>query len=220
VKNFYDEEERIIRNEPLQVREINGHREVDFYLIDVIEDVKDYVDFLREIEMCNKGDLITVHINCYGGAVDVSLNIYDSLRNSDADVKISIEGPCCSSASMIALAGDMWSVSKHASIMIHSWSEGLYGKWHEILASIDFTKKSYEKHFQEIYKNFMTDEEIKNCLEGKDYYFDSDEIMKRLQSFTKEEDEREKKINEIADKFSSMAEKEINKFLNSKGKKK
>jgi hypothetical protein len=66
----------------------------------------------------------------------------------------------------------------------------------------------------------MTDEEIKNCLEGKDYYFDSDEIMKRLQSFTKEEDEREKKINEIADKFSSMAEKEINKFLNSKGKKK
>ena len=87
--------EPIIKNDVLQVRENNNRKEVDFYLIDIIDDIADYIDFLREVDSCRNGDLITIHINCYGGNADVGMNIYDGLGQSPANVEVSIEGACC-----------------------------------------------------------------------------------------------------------------------------
>ena len=66
-----------VKNDVLRVTQSDNRKQVDFYLINDIEDIHDYIDFLREVRDCRQGDLITVHINCYGGNVDVALNIYD-----------------------------------------------------------------------------------------------------------------------------------------------
>lgn len=212
--------EPIIKNDVLQVRENNNRKEVDFYLIDIIDDIADYIDFLREVDSCRNDDLITVHINCYGGNADVGMNIYDCLRQSPADVEVSIEGACCSCASMIMLAGNCWRVTPHAYVMVHSWSEGIYGKWHEIISKFNYDKSVFEKQFRELYKNFLTDEEIEDCLKGKDFYFDSAETVKRLNNYQKEDMECDEAIKKITDKYSSLAEKEVNQYLKKSSKKK
>lgn len=212
--------ESIIKNDVLQVRENNNRKEVDFYLIDIIDDIADYIDFLREVDSCRNGDLITIHINCYGGNADVGMNIYDCLRQSPADVEVSIEGACCSCASMIMLAGNCWRVTPHAYIMVHSWSEGIYGKWHEIISKFNYDKSVFEKQFRELYKDFLTDEEIEDCLKGKDFYFDSNETVKRLNAYQKEDIECDEAIKKITDKYSSLAEKEVNQYLKKSSKKK
>ena len=212
--------EPIIKNDVLQVRENNNRKEVDFYLIDIIDDIANYIDFLREVDSCRNGDLITIHINCYGGNADVGMNIYDCLRQSPANVEVSIEGACCSCASMIMLAGNCWRVTPHAHVMVHSWSEGIYGKWNEIISKFNYDKCVFEKQFGELYKDFLTDEEIEDCLKGKDFYFDSNETVKRLNAYQKEDIEYDEAIKKITDKYSSLAEKEVNQYLKKSSKKK
>lgn len=212
--------EPIIKNDVLQVRENNNRKEVDFYLIDIIDDIANYIDFLREVDSCRNGDLITIHINCYGGNADVGMNIYDCLRQSPANVEVSIEGACCSCASMIMLAGNCWRVTPHAHVMVHSWSEGIYGKWNEIISKFNYDKCVFEKQFEELYKDFLTDEEIEDCLKGKDFYFDSNETVKRLNAYQKEDIEYDEAIKKITDKYSSLAEKEVNQYLKKSSKKK
>ena len=212
--------EPIIKNDVLQVRENNNRKEVDFYLIDIIDDIADYIDFLREVDSCRNGDLITIHINCYGGNADVGMNIYDCLRQSPANVEVSIEGACCSCASMIMLAGNCWKVTPHAHVMVHSWSEGIYGKWNEIISKFNYDKCVFEKQFRELYKDFLTDEEIEDCLKGKDFYFDSNETVKRLNAYQKEDIEYDEAIKKITDKYSSLAEKKVNQYLKKSSKKK
>ena len=206
------------KNDVLDVKINNNRKEVDFYLTDVIEDIEDYIDFLREIDTCRTGDLITIHINCYGGNSDVGLNLYDCLRLSEADVEVSIEGACCSCASMIMLAGNCWRVTPHAYVMVHSWSGDVYGKWHEIKARYKYDETVFENHFRELYKRFMTDEEIESCLNGKDFYFDANETVKRLNNYQKEDIERDEAMKKITDKYSSIAQKEINTLLKKKKK--
>lgn len=215
-----DNIEQIIKNDVLQVRENNNRKEVDFYLTNVIDDIENYIDFLREVDSCRNGDLITVHINCYGGNLDVGMNIYDCLRLSSADVEISVEGACCSCASMIMLAGNCWRVSPHAYVMIHSWSGDIYGKWAEIEARFKFDKGVVEKQFRELYKNFLNESEIEDCLKGKDFWFDCDETVKRLNNYQKEDIERSESIKKLEDKYSSMLEKEVNQYLKKSSKKK
>jgi ATP-dependent protease ClpP protease subunit len=203
----------MIENRPLFVKENENGKEVDFYLIDEIKDVADYIDFLREVDSCRDGDFITVHINCYGGYVDVALNLYDRLRATDACVTVVIEGACCSCASMIMLAGKRWKILPHSYVMIHSWSGGLFGKYHEMESCFEYNKKYMNSHFADVYKNFLTESEISQCLQGKDFWFDSEEVVKRINKYQKEDIERSESIRKIADKYSMMAEKEINQFL-------
>ena len=98
--------------------------------------------------------------------------------------------------------------------MVHCWTDCGYGKWNELVAKYDFDKKVAVRHFKELYKNFMTDKEIEECLGGKDFYFDNEETMERLNNYQKDEIESMESIQKITSKYSSMAQKEIDKSLN------
>lgn len=223
MKNYedycYDDLPRI-QNNPLKITEFDGKKIVDFYLINTIEEMGDYIDFLRAVDSCKPQDEVIVHINNYGGELDIGMNIYDCLKGSDANIIISVEGICASCASMIMLAGNQWNVTPHAYVMIHEWSGCEYGKWNEIKAKFHYDENVVEKQFREMYKNFLTDEEIEQCLNGKDFYFDADETVKRLNDYQKEELDVQIEINKIADKHSKNAEKEINAYLKKASKKK
>lgn len=217
-RNYEDCEDSNIKiqNSLLKVTETDNKKIVDFYLVNEIEDIEDYIDFLRAVDSCTINDEIIVHINNYGGVVEVALNIYDCLKCSDANVIISIEGVCASSASMIMLSANGWQVSPHSYVMIHAWSGDIFGKWNEQESQFEFNKTWLKTKFKEIYKNFLNDKEIEDCLGGKDFYFDSEETIKRLNNFRKDEVDKEVSINKIKEKYRKMAEKEISEYLKKK----
>ena len=217
-KNEENVETMDIFNRPLKVIQNSNNKLIDFYLYEDIETVGQYIDFLREVKMANPGDIIQVHINCAGGNVDVAWNIFDELKSSKALTTIFIEGECASAASMIMLAGDDWEINEHSYVMVHAWHSALYGKKNELEALSDFQKKYYATKFKEIYKNFLTPEEIEKCLEGKDYYFTSEETVKRIESFQKEDEDNQKGIQKIVDKYQIALNKEVENFLKEKEK--
>ena len=204
-------------NCPLRVtEESNGIKTIDFYLINEIEDIKDYLDFLREIENTKPTDLVKVHINCYGGAMDVAWNLCDALQRCEAPVHVIVEGACMSAATLIMLTGNSWYVAPHAVVMVHSWSGWNYGKWNEQKEYHDFAKLFREKQFREVYKNFMSENELDLCLQGKDYYFDADETAERLNKFVAEDARKEELIGKIQEKYRDIINKEVQAVLEGK----
>lgn len=209
-KNYNDNEyEDYSINRKLKVSDNDNGKLIDYFLTEEIESIDDYIDFLREVEMAKPNDSIRLHINCYGGDVNVALNIYDALRNTEANVQINIEGIAASAASMIMLAGNYWSIYPHSCVMIHAWSSFSYGKWNELEDRFKFEKEIWENQFREIYKKFLTDEEIEQCLKGKDFWFSADETSKRLDNYQAEEAAKNSAANSIVEKYTQMMQKEF-----------
>lgn len=209
-----DDLAKAILNNPLRVQALPDRTVIDFYLPLVIEDdATAYIDFFRAIHDARSSDEVNLHINCYGGECATAFQIIDNLRASQATVNISIEGNCCSAATMIALAGDSWDVYPHSYMMIHAYSVLNYGKRNEINSRNEFDKRWLDDNFRLIYKKFLTDEEIEQCLDGKDFYFNSDEIIERLNNYKKDDVERELVTQKIVDKYQKLINDELTKEL-------
>lgn len=209
-----DDLAKAIINNPLRVQALPDRTVIDFYLPLVIEDdATAYIDFFRAIHDARSSDEVNLHINCYGGECATAFQIIDNLRASPATVNISIEGNCCSAATMIALAGDSWDVYPHCRFMVHSYSKLEYGKRNEVIASADFDRKWLDDNFRMIYKGFMTEEEIEQCLEGKDFYFTADEVIERLNNYKKDDVEKETLTQRIVDKYQKLINDELTKEL-------
>lgn len=76
-------------------------------------------DFARDISNIS-GDL-DVHLNCPGGDVFEAVTIYDTLKQRDGSVSVSVDGLAASAASFIAQAASpgQLTIGAHASMMIH-----------------------------------------------------------------------------------------------------
>lgn len=205
-------DEEYIRNDVLRVSETDKGKLIDFFLTEEIDSIEDYIDFLREVASARENDTVRVHCNCYGGDVNVALNIFDALHLTDAYVEFWIEGMCASAATMIMLAADTWKVYPHSRVMIHAWTTFTYGKWNELKEQLKFDERVFEKQFREVYKNFLTEEEIELCLNGKDYWLSSEETVQRLNNFQADAMAKQDAMNEIVDKYQKLMSEEFKKL--------
>jgi len=152
-----------------------------FYISDQIEDYKPYQDFINILKTAEEHDRILVYLNCPGGDLYVAIQIINAIRTSRANVVTCMDGQVCSAATLIFLSGHEYIVNKHCSFMIHNYSEGVFGKGNEIISRVKHATDWFKKLTYEIYGGFLTDIEIKDMLEGKDIWLDSDEVLLRLQ---------------------------------------
>lgn len=210
----YEGEPTKTSNNLLRIIESPKGKIIDFYLINSIEDIKDYIDFLREVENAKPEDTVKIHINNYGGSLDVAMNIYDVLQQSPASIQVSVEGACASAATMIMLAGNEWFIYPHSWVMIHAWSGMEWGKWNELKASHEFSERVTENRFRALYQNFLTPEEIEDCLKGKDFYFDNEETLVRIQNYQADAMKKQEAINAITAKYQEVINKEVEAILN------
>lgn len=171
----------------------NLTRTIDLYLCGEIKEPEYYMNWLNTINTASENDIIFIHINSPGGFLNTTMQLRDSLINCPAHTIASVEGECCSGATMIFLACKETRMSKNARFMIHSYSGGAFGKAHEIYSSIDFDKDWFKNLCEDVYGGFLTEDEIKEVLDGKDFWFNADETYKRLIEFKKRFEEENKK---------------------------
>lgn len=154
----------------------------EFYLVDMIGDSSDYLEWLNTIRHAKKDDEIHIYINSYGGQLFTAIQLVSAIQKCEAKVKVTIEGVCLSAATIVFLAGDEHEIHPLSSFMIHNYSGGTFGKGNEMFEQINHEKKWSEKVFRDSYSNFLTEEEIVSVLGGKDLWMDADEVAKRLKN--------------------------------------
>ena len=127
-------------------------------------------------------DVIKFYINSIGGDLFTAIQFLRVLHDTDATVVCSVEGACMSAATMIFLSADHFEVTPHSIFMFHNYSGGVGGKGGEMIDQLQHERKWSERLMKEIYKDFMTNEEIKAMLDNKDIWMDGEEVVKRLQA--------------------------------------
>lgn len=153
----------------------------DLYLNDVIQSPKDYIGWNQIIRSAGENDIVHIHINCYGGDVMTTIQLLRSIAECGGTVIASVEGACMSAATFIFLAADICEISDHSQFLIHNYSAGNWGKGNELIAKALAEHAWANKLLNSIYDGFLTKQEIKEVIEGKDFWLDAPEVAKRLE---------------------------------------
>ena len=157
----------------------------EYYLVDDIGEASEYIELCDVLRSASPNDEVLIRINSGGGGSLATANmIVNAIRESQAHVHGFIESTCASAATLIYLACHSYSLSEDADMMIHTSSSLYGGKEHEQHSYVTFSRKKIHKMVRNRYTGFLTEKEIENVLNGQDYYFDSEEIAERLETYT------------------------------------
>lgn len=155
---------------------------INVYLDEDIKSPRYYRAVVDKVTSLNEGDQVYYYVASIGGRMDGLISLIEANRQTPADVICIIIGECHSAASMFALSCPNISVSPSATMMVHYVSFGTGGKASDIKANVNHTLDFTANYFREIYRGFLTEEEINSCIEtGKEIWMQSDEIMDRLE---------------------------------------
>lgn len=168
-----------------------------FYISKPIGTPMEYVEMIHKIKTANPNDACYVYLNTPGGRLDTGVQLMTAIRTSKARVITVLEGEVCSLGTLIFLCGEEFIVHDHSLMMIHNHSGGQWGKGHEYMAQAEATSQWFKTIAQDIYGDFLTIEELKQMLDGRDFWFQAEEIKKRLgkmvRAMTKRMKEEEQK---------------------------
>ena len=153
----------------------------EFYLTGRIEEADEYISVFDMIRHASSEDVVKIYVNSPGGDLFTALQFGRAMGDSDATIIVSVEGQCCSAATIIALAADMVELSNHCVWMCHNYSSGTFGKGGEMYDQVSFERTWSESLLRNVYDGFLTDKEINAMLDGRDIWLAADDVMKRLE---------------------------------------
>ena len=154
-------------------------------ITDNISDVFIYDEVLMLLENAEENDEIIFNIASYGGRLDSLLALRSGILSTKATVVGKLVSHACSAGGMLLLCCHNKIVYPNTTFHAHTASYGSYGKSADIKTQVDFETKQIEKLVYDIYEGFLDAEnEIPLLLDGKEFYFDAEETIKRLESQT------------------------------------
>lgn len=134
-------------------------------------------EFIRQLNDINASE-INVRINSVGGSVPDAIGIFNALVRHPAKIVVSIDGVAASSASMVAMAGDVVQMASNGVLMIHAPWSNVTGNASELRESAntldrwaDAMAASYSR------KTRKGTAHAKALLNGEDHYFSAEEAL-------------------------------------------
>lgn len=151
-----------------------------FYILGVIEGPEKYLDLVQTLKTVEEHDTVFIYINSVGGSLYTTIQIINAIQNCNGTVITCLEGEACSAATIIFLAGHKHVINPFGAFMVHKYSHGVEGKGSDVREQVRFTERYFDHIAYALYADLMTPEEIAQMLDGKDFWFSSDEVLERL----------------------------------------
>lgn len=156
--------------------------DITLHLDEEIREPKYYRYIFDELESLTENCIVRIRVNTTGGSLTGAFAILEAIENTRATVYCHIVGDCHSAGSIIALSCPYISVGKNASMLIHAPSYGNSGKANDISKqSLHYTEQ-FVVLYNEVYKDFLSEAEIKEVLKGNDIWLNAEEITTRLEN--------------------------------------
>jgi ATP-dependent protease ClpP protease subunit len=167
---------------------------VEIYISGIIGPAEDYTEIFNKMRNLSELDFVKVHINSYGGDLFTAIQFMRVFSETSATVVCSVEGACMSAATLIFLSANKYEISSHSAFMFHNYSGFAGGKGGEMIDQLLHERTWSENLWKEVYKDFLTKEEIQSLLDNKDIWMDCNEVISRLEKKAKTiHDKTEKK---------------------------
>lgn len=182
------------------------------YIIRLARDISEPDDFADEFQLfagAGPQDTIKLQIVSGGGQVNTCHMIRKAMEECEARIIGWIGPTCASAAGAIALGCDEWEVDELSSLMVHtgSFSPG-WGKSQDVVAAATHQDKMVTKFIRTTYTGFLTEAEILQVIDGKEFWFEGDELVQRLMAFSEYRDtQRKAKMEAMREQMEELERK-------------
>lgn len=138
----------------------------------------DYTRTLAEIEAKGIKDVV-IKTHCYGGSVFEGAAIWTANKSSKLNIEFVIEGIAASMMFIVMLSGNKLTISSMGKGMVHAPRDLAGGTSKQLFQSAKLLK-SIEKDFINVWiaKTKQSAEEAAGYMDGTDYWFDAEELVK------------------------------------------
>lgn len=160
------------------------------------DDPRNYIPYFKILQEAHEEDQIIFYFDSPGGRID-TLNLFlNALRRCKSKYILARVNYAASAAALLALYCDNIEFNTNSTLMLHTYSGGYRGKGQEVQSEVEHYGKNYNELNKYILQKILTDKEIQELLDGKDFYFTGEEAVKRLKARAAEKSKLKKKKNE------------------------
>ena len=201
-------------------------RSYNCYDIILDEDIKQpyyYRNAFQALREAQEGDVVRIFICTSGGSLSSAIQFKNYIDECQGHVVAIVDGEAYSAGSLIALCAHEIHVKPFSTWMLHSASFGAIGNTENVKAQVDFTAKHADAFMEEVYRDFVTPEELSDIRRGVEIWLDADQVNERLErKFTKMNEEFEiasqdhKSLDEL---IADAVESTLHKVLDDREKK-
>lgn len=156
---------------------------VNRYTVPIDEPIREaqyYRQICHMIANAGENDYVEFEISSPGGYMNGLIALLTAMEKTEATTVSWINGECHSAASMLALNCDVVYVAPYSTMLVHFIRFGSSGKATDVVQHVSHVYETSESIFRNTYLHFLTEDEIKSCLSGKEMYLNSEEIQARL----------------------------------------
>jgi len=121
---------------------------------------------------------IKLHINSYGGSVFAGFSSVDYIINSRVPVVSIIEGCAASAATIMSVVASHRQINKHAYMLIHQLSSGMWGKYQEQKDAIENSDRLMKMIIDIYEEHTKIPKKELNKLLKHDLWWDADTCLK------------------------------------------
>lgn len=150
------------------------------FIDDDITDPRNYRDVIHCLATCGENDSVNLLVNSSGGRTDSIWQIIEAMKGCRGDVSVTVIGAAYSAASMLACMAPECYIADSAEFMLHTAHYGSIGTVPNVKGQTDFATRQINKLLDQAYKGFLTDKELEELKNGKEFWFDSEEAIKRM----------------------------------------
>jgi ATP-dependent protease ClpP protease subunit len=150
------------------------------FIDDDITDPRNYRDVIHCLATCSENDSVNLLVNSSGGRTDSIWQIIEAMKGCRGDVSVTVIGAAYSAASMLACMAPECYIADSAEFMLHTAHYGSIGTVPNVKGQTEFATRQINKLLDQAYKGFLSDKELEELKNGKEFWFDSEESCKRI----------------------------------------
>lgn len=154
----------------------------NIYLFGVIEDATQFISAIEVLQQATEMDKVVIHLSTDGGSLDATDTFLTAMRDCEAHIVVKASGGVHSAGTVILLNADEFFLSENFNALIHNGSCGAGGKFSDFRLQAAATQRYMESVMHSAYSGFLSDEEIEQLLDGKDFWMDGDEFAQRFEA--------------------------------------
>ena len=150
------------------------------FIDDDITDPRNYRDVIHCLATCSENDSVNLLVNSSGGRTDSIWQIIEAMKGCRGDVSVTVIGAAYSAASMLACMAPECYIADSAEFMLHTAHYGSIGTVPNVKGQTEFATRQINKLLDQAYTGFLSDKELQELKNGKEFWFDSEESCKRI----------------------------------------
>lgn len=163
---------------------VHQHVEYTIRLTRLITEIDDFEEEIMALEEATENDIVIMQVSSPGGDLETCDFLCRRMQECRAPIVVEVGLMAASAASAIVLQADELIVHDSSAMLVHacSYSPG-FGREADIFGAATYTNKMNREWLERTYSGFLTKEEIRQILDGKDLYLYADDLRERFPKY-------------------------------------